>query len=356
MTFSGTKGTHIMESGARKKRLNSVKVSLSEVAERANVSHATVSRVLNNVNVPIAPETRKLVRHIAAELGYSPNRAARALATGRTQTIALWTTNLRSAYYGDVIHYTNQEIIRHEYEMLVSCVGVTHDMTIDTFKLLSWPVDGILAVDLPRGEIPGLKDSLLDGKPFINIGAYVVTGMDYVQIDFKDQAVEAIHHLAAIGCKRIAYVVPSFFDWFEEAKDARLEGYRKGMSDIGQKPEYIITPDEKRESVGPTLEAYIQDHGCPDGLFCYNDEMAIGTYPTLRDTGRRIPEDVAIVGCDGIRDTSYLYPALTTIIQPMERMCATAWSFLEKRIQNPSIDLQRMVLPSRLEIRGSSQR
>lgn len=345
-----------MESGSRKKRLSSVKVSLSEVAERANVSHATVSRVLNNVNVPIAPETRRLVRHIAAELGYSPNKAARALATGRTQTIALWTTNLRSAYYGDVIHYTNQEIIRHDYEMLVSCIGVTHDMTIDTFKLLSWPVDGILAVDLPRGEIPGLKDSLLDGKPFINIGAYVMTDTDFVQIDFTDQAAEAVRHLASIGCKRIAYVVPSFFDWFEESHDARLEGYRRGIADVGQKPEYIVTSDEKRESVACALTKHIEQHGCPDGLFCYNDDMAIGAYPALRNMGKCIPNDVAIVGCDGIRDTSYLYPALTTIVQPMEHMCAKAWSFLEKRIQDPTLPLQQEVLAPRLEIRGSSQR
>lgn len=344
------------QSDRRKKRPATVKISIREVAERANVSHATVSRVLNNVDVPIAPETRQLVRHIAAELGYQPNRAARALATGRSQTIALWATNLRSAYYGDVIHHTHEEITRHDYEMLVSSLRVIDGNTFDTSKLLSWQVDGILAVDVPRGTIPGLEASLLSGKPFVNIGAYIVPGTDFVQVDFRNQSAEAVRHLAHAGCRRIAYLVPDWFSWFEESHDPRLEGYRSAIAELGREPEYILTPDEKRESAGPALKSYIARHGCPDGLFCYNDDMAIGVYPPLRELGLRVPEDVAIVGCDGIRDTSYLYPALTTIVQPLAQMCATAWSFLKQRIDDPTIALQQIVLEPRLEIRGSSQR
>jgi len=331
-----------------------LKISIREVAERAKVSHATVSRVLNNVDVPIAPETRQLVRSIAAEMGYQPNRAARALATGRTQTIALWSTNLRSAFYGDVIYYTHEEIVRHDYELFVSGVRTVHGTTVDTPKLLSWPVDGILAVDLPRGTIPGLTNSLLDGRPFVHIGAYVFPDTDCVQVDFKAQVTEAVKHLADVGCKRIAYLVPNWFDWFEEVDDARLRGYQQGMAELGREPELIVTPEEKREDVGPALKAYIESHGCPDGLFCFNDDMAIGAYPIIRKLGLRIPEDIALVGCDGIRDTSYLYPALSTIVQPLEQMCATAWSFLKQRIDEPIGPLQQVVLAPRLEIRGSS--
>ena len=338
------------------KKVSPLKISIRDVAERANVSHATVSRVLNNVNVPIAAETRQLVRHIAAEMGYRPNRAARALATGRTQAIALWSVNLRSAYYSDVIYYTHEEVIRHDYEMFVSSIRVTDDMSIDTFKLLTWPVDGILAVDLPRGFIPPLNNSLIGDKPFINIGAYVLTGTDYVQVDFKDQAADAIRHLASVGCKRIAYLVPNWFNWFDESCDARLEGYRSAMAELGREPEYILTHDEKREAVAPALTEYLDRHGCPDGLFCYNDDMAIGTYPIFRNRGIRIPEDIALVGCDGIRDTSYLYPALTTIVQPLQQVCATAWSFLKQRIEDPTLPLQQVVVAARLEVRGSSRR
>ena len=333
-----------------------MKISIREVAERANVSHATVSRVLNNADVPIAPETRRLVRHIAKELGYQPNRAAQALATGRTQTIALWSINLRSAFYGDIIYHTHEEIRRHDYELFVSSDRSVSGMQVNTPKLLSWPVDGIMAVDLPRGTIAGLSGSLLEGRPFIHIGAYTFADTDCVQVDFKAQAAEAVRHLAASGCKRIGYIVPDWFDWFDEVDDARLAGYRQGMLEVGQEPEYIVAGDSKREDTGPALATYIAKHGCPDGLFCYNDDLAIGAYPILRQLGLRIPEDVAIVGCDGIRDTSYLYPPLTTIVQPMELICATAWSLLKHRIDEPARPLQLVVLAPRLEVRASSQR
>jgi LacI family transcriptional regulator len=333
-----------------------VRISIRDVAKRANVSHATVSRVLNNVDVPIADETRQLVRHIADEMGYRPNRAARALATGRNQSIVLWTVNLQSAYYGDVIYYTHEEVIRHDYEMLISGAPMYDDMSVDDFKLLTWPVDGILAVDLPRGRIPALNKSLVGDKPFINVGAYVITETDYVQVDFEDQAADAVRHLGSVGCKRIAYLVPGWFDWFESINDARLFGYRKAMAELGFQPEYIITHDEKREQVARALRAYLGQNGCADGLFCYNDDMAIAAYPVLQEKGIRIPDDIAVVGCNGIRDTSYLYPALTTIVQPLQQVCATAWTYLRRRIDNPSIPLQQVVLPARLEIRASSRR
>jgi len=333
-----------------------VRISIRDVANRANVSHATVSRVLNNVDVPIADETRQLVRHIANELGYRPNRAARALATGRTQTIALWSVNLRSAHYGDVIHYTHEEVIRHDYEVLISAASMSDNLTIDTFKLLTWPVDGILAVDLPRGIIPGLKNSFIGDKPFINIGAYVHTEADYVLVDFEEQAAEAIRHLASVGCRRIAYLVPDWFEWFEESRDARLVGYKAAMAELGRKPEYVRTFDESRQSVAPALSAYLDRNGCPDGLFCYNDDMAIASYPVFGERGLRIPQDIAIVGCNGIRDTTYLHPTLTTIVQPLQQVCASAWSFLKRRIDDPSMPLQQVIVPARLEIRGSTRR
>ena len=297
------------------------------------------------------------MRHIADELGYRPNRAARALATGRNQSIVLWSVNLQSAYYGDVIYYTHEEVIRHDYEMLISGAPMTDDLTLDKFKLLTWPVDGILAVDLPRGKIPGLSKSLVGDKAFINVGAYVMTETDYVQVDFEAQVSDAIRHLAAVGCKRIAYLVPDWFDnWFDGIHDARLEGYRTVMAELGRKPEYILTRDEKREAVAPALNGYLEHNKCPDGLFCYNDDMAIGAYPVFREHGVRIPDDIAIVGCNGIRDANYVYPTLTTIVQPLQQVCATAWSFLKQRIDEPTLPLQQIVLNARLEIQGSSRR
>jgi LacI family transcriptional regulator len=333
-----------------------VKSSLREVAVRAGVSDATVSRVLNSVDARIAPETRRRVQHAAAEMGYQPNRTARALATGRTQTLALWTSNLRSAHSAHVVYETREETLRHDYDLMICAYQFRQDGILDTSRLLSWPVDGILTVDLPRGDIPGLDGHLLGGKPFVNMGAYVLGQSDYVRIDFSQVAIEAVRHLHEIGCRRIGYVLPDWFDWFRECGDARFLAYESVMAEIGQKPEYIVTTHETRGVVGPALKTHVAQHGCPDGLFCFNDDMAIGAFRALRDLGLRIPDDVALVGCDGIDDAAYLDPSLTTITQPTAEMCATAWSFLMRRIREPEMPLQQITLQPRLEVRGSSER
>jgi DNA-binding LacI/PurR family transcriptional regulator len=339
-----------------------MKASIRQVAERAKVSHATVSRVLNNANVRISSETRRRVEEAAAEMGYQPNRYARALVTGRTQTIALWTTNLRSAYYADFIHYVHEEVGRHGYDLIVSSAKVSENAcddspaVLDTIKLLSWPVDGIIAVDLTRGALPGLKNSLIGGIPFVNVGGYVLESADFVRVDLTAQAAQAVKHLASIGCKRIAYLAPNWFDWFRLVNDVRLHSYEETMAEIGQDPEFIIANDEKRESVIPALSAYVKQHGCPDGLFCYNDDMAIGALAVLRGMGIRVPEDVGLIGCDGIRETAYQCPALTTIVQPLEQICMAAWEFLKQRIQSPDSPLQQVVLMPNLEIRASTCR
>jgi DNA-binding LacI/PurR family transcriptional regulator len=107
-------------------------------------------------------------------------------------------------------------------------------------------------------------------------------------------------------------------------------------------------------TVSRALKAYIARHGCPDGLFYFNDDVAIGAFRALRDLGLRIPQDVALVGCAGIEDTAYHDPPLSTIAQPIEEMCVTALSFLIGRIKEPSIPVQQIVLQPRLEVRGSS--
>ena len=329
---------------------------MGEVAARANVSESTVSRVLSNANVSIAPETCKLVRRVAAELGYQPNKAARALATGRTQTVALWTTNLRSVFYAEVVFYINQEVTKHGYELMVNYLRTVDNTSLNTHHLLSWPFDGILAVDLPRSEIHGLEGSLVEAKPIVNVGAYVITTTDYVRVDFRNATIEAVHHLASVGCRRIAYLVPDWFEWFEAIDDDRLVGYRSGVADIGREPEYIVTRDESEGAVEAKVRDYIKKHGCPDGLFCYNDDMAIIVYQVLQDLGIRIPQDVAVIGCNGTRETRILTPQLSTIVQPIEKMCAVAWSFLEKRIGDPKIPLQHHVIPAVCEFRGSTKR
>ena len=197
---------------------------------------------------------------------------------------------------------------------------------------------------------------LLWGKPFVNMGAYVPDGSDSVHLNFCPQVVQAVTHLIAIGCKRVAYLVPNWFEWFEAVDDKRLGGYNHAIAAAGRSPEYIITHQELSAGVAPALKPYITEHGCPDGIFCFNDEMAVGAYRAVRDFGLRVPEDVAIVGCDGIDYTEYMDPTLTTIEQPVEQMCEAAWDLLRRRINDNTLPLKQVELQATLRIRGSTAR
>jgi LacI family transcriptional regulator len=329
-------------------------ISLREVAARAGVSGATVSRVLNDVDVQIAPETRQRVKRVAAELGYQPNRTARALVTGRTRAVALWNVNMRSAYTVQIIYYSREEIIRHGYDLVIT--GAQSDgAVLDTSTVHALPVDGILAVDPPRGVIPGLEGSRLWRKALVSLGGYVLDDADFVRVDFTDAVIEAVRQLHRAGCARIAYLVPDWFEWFRGCDDARLRGYETVMREIGRAPEFVIAPNESRPSALATLKVYVERHGCPDGLFCFNDDMAIGAYRALRDLGRRIPDDVALVGCDGIEDMAYHDPPLATIVPPLGDMCARAWEYLERRIREPDAPLQQADFRPRFALRPSAR-
>jgi len=333
-----------------------LKISIEEVAKEAGVSASTVSRVLSGSRVSIAPETRHRVQQIAESMGYVPNRAARALAKGSSQTIAIWAAHLRSRFTGLVVHYMSQELARHKYDMMIMAAQYDQDAPLNSSHLMSWQVDGIIALDVPRGVVPSLKGSRLGDKPFATLGGYVVDRCDYVHVEFKNEVITAVRHLHSGGARRIAYLAPDWFEWFRQINDARLSGYDTAVNEIGLPAEYILTPNQKRETTGDALKAYIESHGCPDGIFCYNDDMAIAAYRALRDIGRRIPEDVALVGCDGIDDTLYLDAPLSTIVQPIEHMCLLTWMFLEKRIRIPDTPLQQVTVQPKLEIRQSSMR
>jgi LacI family transcriptional regulator len=124
------------------------------------------------------------------------------------------------------------------------------------------------------------------------------------------------------------------------------------------KPEFIYYPlsEQQRTSARELIQQYIGKHGCPEAIFCHSDDAALGIYRGLCDLKLRVPEDVALVGCDGIQDTEYLECPLTTLVQPVAAMCATAWRFLLQRMEQPTTKLQRANLKPKLVIRESSRR
>lgn len=325
-------------------------ITLKDLARRLGLSVSTVSRVLSGSrDTVIAEATAQRVRALAEELGYQPNRSARALVTGRTSTVALWMNDLYASFHAEVAHTVYACLHAEGYEVLVRCL----EQTPRALQAGHGHIDGILAHDCANALSTWMRCRARRTVPVVSMGGYVVRSVDHVRIDLYSGAVAAVRHMFEVGCRRIAYLVNA---GSRQKGDARRDGYDAAVSELGLKAEYIIALDQARSSARDAVRSHIAERGAPDGLFCHNDEMAIGAYRGLCDLGLRVPVDTAIVGCDGIEDTEYLEVPITTVRQPLEEMCASAWSLLKRRMEAPDAPVEGLVLQPELTIRASTQR
>lgn len=323
--------------------------TLHDVARKAGVSHMTVSRVLNRRDMThVSEETRDRVLCAARAVGYRPNRAAQALVVGgKTHTIAVWVRRLSSPCFANIVQKLEEIIWPDGFESIVRGFGA------DRTNLAEWPVDGTIVVANAHVDAKVDGGDETSGSPIVCIGAYVDHRFDCVYVNLEPASRQAVSHLAAQGCRRIAHVLKANA---VNAADPRLAGYRSGMLAEGLADEVIEIEDDTRQAVAQPLRKWISRNGCPDGFFCRNDEIAIGVYRLVRDLGLRVPEDVCIVGCDGIPELEYFDTPISTIESPNEAMCRKGWQFLKERIADPEAARQSEQMTAELVIRKSSSR
>jgi DNA-binding LacI/PurR family transcriptional regulator len=333
-------------------------VTMSQIAEAAGVSQATVSFVLNRrarTNGSISAATSKRVLEAAQEMGYRPNRSARALATGHSNLIGLCMWNLAAAHYAGVTCHVEKNLQTSPYHLLVSCLKTkrTEDDPQQFQEVFPWPMDGILALEAANVLSTHMETFNNWPAPIVSMGGtnYEVENLDYVGIDLAAGVRQAVSHLVKIGCRRIAFACAKSS---YEAEELRAVAYTKAMQQYRTPTEYIPLSLNSRSTARVDLRNYINEHGCPGGILCFNDEVALGSYRALCDLGIKVPTQVALVGCDGIEDTEYLECPISTIVQPIREMCQLAWKMLQDRISDPQCEVKQKVLVPQLVIRDST--
>ena len=331
------------------------RVTIKDIARQLNLSHATVSRALNRSDDPfISAATRERVRKTAEEMNYQPNQAARALVTGKTGIITmwLWSEGRQGSYHARVSQFMQAQLEPEPYQLIIDLMSYK-SLGFGKEKLMSpWAVDGIIAheADPVLRKLNG--DSATFPIPIVSMGAYqLMYTHDLVGVDIRPGSDTAMDHLILGGRKRIAYLTD---DLPHRVTDARYVAYTVKMEQAGFPTEFIPLENPLRAVVRTKMREYLESHQPPEAIFCHNDDMAIAAYRALCDLSIRCPDDVALVGCDGIEDTEYLETPITTIVQPMERMCELAWEYLSRRMKDPSTPIQQTWLPAKLEIRKSS--
>ncbi|MBT2457199.1 LacI family DNA-binding transcriptional regulator [Streptomyces sp. ISL-86] len=330
--------------------------TLEEVAVRAGVGRGTVSRVINGSS-KVSEHTRAAVEAAVAELGYVPNRAARALAANRTDAIALVVPEpearfFAEPYFSDVVRGVGAALAETDVQLVLTLAGSDRERRRLAQYLSGHRVDGVLLVSVHAGDpLPDLLAEL--GIPAVISGRRSADeALPWVDSDNLAGAAEAVRHLLGRGRRAIATITGSLDVY---GAQCRLDGYRQALTAAGHPvDELLIAAGDFTEEGGRrAMRELLERRPGLDAVFAASDVMAAGARRELRAAGRRIPDDVALVGFDDSVVARHMDPPLTSVRQPIEEMGRTMARVLLERIAGESPD-RAVVLPTELVVRESS--
>lgn len=329
-------------------------VTIIDVAKRAGVSYATVSRVINN-EAYVKEETRQRVQKALAELGYVANRQARSLRGGRTQMIGLLVHDFGSGYIGEIIRGIDQELQKRHYDLvLYTTHGHRYRESDYVATLTRGMVDGLLLV------LPLAAESYLDRLRQARFPHVVI---DDHGVNIEGPAVGATNwqgahdgttHLLQLGHRRIGFITGNL-----ELGCAidRREGYCAALQTHGVEvdPALVVIGDFTQMAGYDSTKKLLAISPRPTAIFASNDMMAFGAMEAIREQGLRIPEDISVLGFDNLPQSVGVHPPLTTVQQPLEQMGRVATEMLFRYLENPHHTEERQALPTQLVVRQSCQ-
>jgi LacI family transcriptional regulator, repressor for deo operon, udp, cdd, tsx, nupC, and nupG len=329
-------------------------VSIADVAERAGVSVATVSRVLNG-HTNVRPPTRDKVLAAVAASGYRINELARNLRTAESRLLLTMVPDFSNPFYTAIVRGIDIVARQNGYYMLLCDTGADISRERSYFDLLRGRrADGAICLD-PAAVQKALAEEA-STLPWVACCEFdPAAGVPYVGIDNHAAAGEVVRYLIRKGHRRIALINSGQGYLYGRA---RLAGYLDAMKDAGidALPEWRIELNSLDYEAGESAAAQLMALRAqrPTAIFAVSDTLAIGVMQGVRDAGLRVPEDVAVVGFDDIAVAAHVDPPLTTVLQPMQLLGETAADLLLKRLRNPRADVPGVLLPHRLIERRSA--
>lgn len=328
-------------------------VSIDDVAVAADVSTATVSRILNSPNL-VAPATAKRVMRVIEELGYRPNRFAQSLMTRRSRVLGVMLPDIYGEFYMELLRGANAQAHRRRYNLLIAADACDGPAPMSAASL--GLIDGLaLMLTEPNEQLwTGARRS---GLPLVMLDADLgAEGIDSVMIDNLCGAGEAIAHLLGSVHPSRCYFVGGPRDNFDTVQ--RAAAFTRALTSAGHRPRPEQTafgtysPQWGRTWAADALK---EPADGVIGIMAADDEIALGVLDVLQELGRSVPGQARIVGFDDSRLASLLRPALSSVRVPLADVGAAAIDALINRIENPDAPVVRRTLPTHLVVRESSR-
>lgn len=322
---------------------------MADVARVAGVSHQTVSRVLND-HPNVSDRTRMRVLAAIQELGYRPNRAARALATGRSDTVGIIAQG--STLYGPASMQTAFGQAAADAGFAVTAASV-RELNAQS---ISRAVDGLLAqrvagiaVLAPVATPDVALASIAQDLPVVLIDAGGDAGRSVVCVDQALGARLATEHLLGLGHATVWHVSGPA-GWFDSM--GRVEGWRQALEDAGREVPPLL-PADWTAAAGYDAGQVVARMPDVTAVFAANDHLALGILRALGERGRRVPEDVSVVGFDDVPESAYFRPPLTTVRQDFAALALTALDVLLGHVNGDSVQRRTTIRPE-LVVRSST--
>lgn len=311
--------------------------NIREVAIKAGVSVATVSRVLNDHN-KVTEETKAKVEAAINKLNYKPSLLGRNLRNSESRLLLILIPEISNPFYFEIIKGIEETVLKNNYNILLCETDSKPERERIYFDLLkSKMADGIITMD-PALNVDTLV-SIAQKHAIIQCSEYEVnSGIPYVTIDHEQAAYDAVKHLIDLGHKRISLINSD--EKFLYARQ-REKGYRKALEDhqIRVQEDYIIYVEQLGFEQGQqAMQNILQKEERPTAVFAVSDLLAIGALKEIHANYLQVPEEMAIVGFDKIEFSNMTYPELTTVAQPMYEMGGTAAQMLIDKIKGKEVE------------------
>ncbi|WP_173915821.1 catabolite control protein A [Halobacillus sp. Marseille-Q1614] len=329
-------------------------VTIYDVAREANVSMATVSRVVNG-NPNVKPATRKKVHEAIERLGYRPNAVARGLASKKTTTVGVIIPDISSIFFAELARGIEDIATMYNYNIILSNSDQNKDKELHLINaMLGKQVDGLVFMGgkITDDHIREFKNSPV---PVALAATIDETGeTPSVNINYEEAAFEATELLLSHNNKKVAFVSGPENT---EINSQKIDGYKRALkeSNVDVNEDLITTGDYSYDSGLEAFEQLWDASEKPDAIFVSSDEMALGVIHGAQDKGLSVPEDVEVFGFDNTRLATMVRPTLSTVVQPMYDIGAVAMRLLTKFMNKEEVEEQNVTLPHRIIERNSTQ-